>query len=453
MPQPTIICPQCLTPLHTDSCSNCGWHNSPQTGQIGQIAWQVSLNQRLPKGGCRLVTWQNMLYLHTEQTVIGLNTTTRAETWRYQVEPSHQIHSLLVWRDWLLVVLNDAGNDLLNQKPAMLLALSTKTGVVQWQIELDGSALSEPTIHADVAYLTSDTNKLYSIDGSADIGSAGRLPATAPHSIPLSPDWSWGPGAPVISNTGLIIPTCRTNQLMAFELNSGKLVWRFSAGNWFPHAPLVAENTLYIRCWDKHVYALDITTGQPRWHYKAPRDISADLCLHGNYLYVGVKDYEPNRQRAYALHTLNRHSGELLNRHAVVGTITARPIATKTGVWVATQLHTRKVASQGNLYQFDPTGQKSLQPPQTIPERFQSDLLLTDSWLLAGTRSGTFYAVYWPSAKTVAPPQPKTAHPMPSVKKLVLADQCPSCQHALTGLWQRYPRGQYCPHCGVGCLV
>jgi outer membrane protein assembly factor BamB len=73
--------------------------------------------------------------------------------------------------------------------------------------------------------------------------------------------------------------------------------------------------------------------------------------------------------------------------------VLARPIGSETALFFATDDRSRKVESQGTLYALDPSGQELLWQPYVVEQRFQSDLLLVNNLLIAGTRQGAVYAI------------------------------------------------------------
>jgi tetratricopeptide (TPR) repeat protein len=198
----------------------------------------------------------------------------------------------------------------------------------------------------------------------------------------------------------LVLPG-RCDQLIAFDIDKQETVWTFPAGAWFPNTPFWVDGLIYARCWDRHLYALDAANGQVVWRYKAPRDFSSDLWADERFVYIGTKDYQDGADsgdRAYALYILDRRTGQRVGRYEVQGHILARPVATEEAVFFATDDHNRerKIESRGTLYALDTCNlesQKLLWEPCEVEQRFQSDLLLVNDLIIAGTRQGAVYAI------------------------------------------------------------
>jgi outer membrane protein assembly factor BamB len=355
------------------------------------------LEARLPRQGVRPVAAGRLLCLPTEQSqLVAVDTTATAPEeaikWRYQLDPRYQGYSVAIWRDFVLL-----GNEYTGGFPAPqgeLILLSVHSGEEVWRLPVEAASLSVPCVNDGVTYFTVNTGWLYAVDLAAR-RELWRRKVPSP--------WSWAPAAPLLTPTGLFILPGRCEQLVAFDSKTGDFAWTFPAGGWFPHTPVWQDGLAYVRCWDRHIYALEADSGREIWRYKASRDYSSDLWVSGAYVYIGVKDYYGGAEsgtRAYALYTLDRHTGERIGRYEVQGHIEARPIAIEGAVFFATDDRDREIESQGTLYGLDAPGQQLLWPPYVVEQRFQSDLLLVDDLVIAGTRQGAVYAFRWQAVET-----------------------------------------------------
>lgn len=400
---PEIFCPECgALVLDAAICSACRWRRPATDGEIGQPAWRVALDVKLPRHGSRPVAAGHVAYFPTEGGQIvaldtGANGSDQAINWRYQLDSRYSCQGVTVWDEYLLFGTEYTGG--FPTPKGELTVLSARSGDEQWLLPLEGASVSTPAVQAGLAYFTDNTGWLYAIDLTA-------RQELWRHKI--EPPWSWAPAAPTLTPTGLLLPG-RSEQLLAFDLEKRAPAWSFSVEEaWFPHSPVWVEGTVYVRCWDRHIYALDGATGQELWRFKAPRDFNSDLWVTENYLYVGVKDYNEDgqdRSPAYALYTLDRRSGALLSRYGIDGHILARPVATPEAVFFASDDRTRLVENQGTLYALDAGGRELLWEPQVVEQRFSSDLLLVGNLLIAGARSGAIYAVPWQTVAELKSPQ------------------------------------------------
>ncbi len=398
MTLPTIFCPQCDTLiLDAKQCPTCQWLRPGTAGSVGQPVWAVALEAKLPRRESRPTAAAGLVYLPTENgQIVALNpaapTPAEVITWRYQLPGRYRCQAVAAWNDHLLL-----GNEYTGGFPAPegeLLLLSAQTGSEVWRLPVEGSSLSTPAIHQDVAYFTVNTGWLYGVD----VANRRQLQRQR-----LASPWSWAPAAPLLTPTGLLVLSSRSNQLLAIEAETGQVAWVFPTEGWFPYTPVWQDGLVYARCWDRRIYALDGANGQEVWRYQAPRDFSSDIWVGPEYLYVGVKDYQDGAAtgpRAYALHTLDRRTGQPVGRYQVPGHIYARPVATETAVFFATDERELEQDQRGALYALDPAGQNLLYPPFTAAQEFQSDLLLQADLVLAGTRPGAVYAIRWRAAET-----------------------------------------------------
>jgi len=65
--------------------------------------------------------------------------------------------------------------------------------------------------------------------------------------------------------------------------------WTFKCGNSVEGAPAIAGGVVYVASTDKHVYALDLATGKPKWKVKIGPS-KASPCVRGDRVYVGDLD-------------------------------------------------------------------------------------------------------------------------------------------------------------------
>ncbi len=399
MALPTIFCPQCdALILDSVQCSNCHWQRPSTSGDIGQPAWAVALGAKLPSRDSHPVAHGHFVYFSTDNSQIVALDVLEAEPeqvvkWKHQIDTRYRCHSLAVWDKSLLL-----GNEFLGgfpTPPGELILLHALDGEEVWRHAVEGASLSVPVVKENIAYFTVNSGWLYAVNLETR-QEAWRKKIPSP--------WSWSPAPPVFASNGLLVLPSRTDNLVAFNLETGDNAWSFSGGGWFAYSPICKDNTVYVRCWDKHIYALNQDNGQEIWRYKAPRDFSSDLFVNKDYLYIGAKDYkgdQPDGGSAYALYVLNRHSGERVNRLEIEGHVFGRPVANDTAVFFTSDDKSRVVPSGGTLYGFNATVTEMLWEPAKVEQRFQSDLVLAGNFVVAGSRQGAVYGVPWQGEETL----------------------------------------------------
>ncbi len=378
--------------METNQCPSCQWQRPAQSGELGKPAWAVAVEAKLPSKDSYIAAKGNLIFISTDNgQVIALDTLASNPDnkilWRHQIDSRYRCHNVALWKENVLLGNEFSGG--FPTPPGELILLSIETGEEVWRHAVEGASLSVPVVQENIAYFTVNTGWVYAIDLEAH----QELWRQKIHT-----KWSWSPLAPLYIDTDLLILTARNDYLVAFDINKRDVVWSFHGGGWFPYTSSYIDNTVYARCWDGAVYAIDSTTGQEKWHYKPAREFSSDLSINDRYVYVGAKDYEAGADQGaptYALYTLDRLTGETVGRHQASGRILSRPIATEEAVFFTSDDRSRVIESQGTFYALDIQGNKALWEPYVVEQRFQTDLLVVGKWIIAGTRQGAIYAMPW----------------------------------------------------------
>lgn len=100
--------------------------------------------------------------------------------------------------------------------------------------------------------------------------------------LPLSPalaDWPTFRGTP----TGLGVGDAK----LPDQLDER---WRFKTGNGIEGAPAVVDGVVYVGSADKHLYALDLKTGQQKWKLPLGSPVIASPAVRNGRVYVGTSD-------------------------------------------------------------------------------------------------------------------------------------------------------------------
>jgi outer membrane protein assembly factor BamB len=393
MTLPIIFCPQCDTLiLEAEQCPTCHWRRPGAGSEVGKPAWAVALEAKLPSQASYPLASNGCVYIPTENGHIVALDSLESDPdnvikWRHQITSRYRCHGLVAWNEYILLGNEFAGG--FPTPPGELILLNAENGDEVWRHSVEGASLSVPAVHNNIALFSVNSGWLYAVDLEAR-QELWRQKIYVP--------WSWAPTAPMLTPSGLLLLTGRSNQLVAFDIEKRDVAWTFSGGGWFALTPVWVDGTVYARCWDRHIYAIDGTNGQEIWRYKASRDYSSDLWVNETYLYIGVKDYQAGAEQGsgtYALYTLDRRTGKRLGRYEVPGHVFARPVATDEAVFFATDDRSPVIESQGTFYALDARGQELLWEPYVVEQRFQSDLLLVGDWVIAGTRQGAVYAIPW----------------------------------------------------------
>jgi outer membrane protein assembly factor BamB len=93
-----------------------------------------------------------------------------------------------------------------------------------------------------------------------------------------------------IEDDGIIYIGSFDGHLYALEAESGKELWRFRTGGGIYGSCLVNEGRLYFGSQDSYVYAVDTTTGKEIWRFKTGAEVGSAPTIHEGVLYIGSYD-------------------------------------------------------------------------------------------------------------------------------------------------------------------
>src|SRR5438045_2113972 len=100
---------------------------------------------------------------------------------------------------------------------------------------------------------------------------------TAP-AAPVAADWPLFRGNPLMTGVG--------QAKLPDQLQEK---WTFKCGRGVESAPAVVNGVVYVASLDKHLYALDLGTGKPKWKVKLGAS-KASPAVKGDRVYVGDLD-------------------------------------------------------------------------------------------------------------------------------------------------------------------
>ena len=69
---------------------------------------------------------------------------------------------------------------------------------------------------------------------------------------------------PAVSQ-GRLFAGCNDGRLHAFDVRTGRALWKYQTNGPVQSSPSVAGETVYFGSWDGHLYALDVADGALRW--------------------------------------------------------------------------------------------------------------------------------------------------------------------------------------------
>jgi serine/threonine-protein kinase len=95
---------------------------------------------------------------------------------------------------------------------------------------------------------------------------------------------------------GLVFFGSKDKHVYAVDASTGESRWTFKTGKAVITTPVVADGVVYAASEDKHLYALDAQTGDKRWSFSPGKEISATPAAGQGMVFFGCKD-----KQVYAL--------------------------------------------------------------------------------------------------------------------------------------------------------
>jgi outer membrane protein assembly factor BamB len=133
-----------------------------------------------------------------------------------------------------------------------LYALDKATGETKWTFPAGGEIACQPLVVGDTVYFGADDGKLYSV------GTDGKQKWTfaAKEAVYTSPVYA----------NGRVLFGSNDSDFYAVYFQDGAQQWVCTEPAYtIESKPYVDGNTVYFGAWDKHLYAVDIDTGQLKW--------------------------------------------------------------------------------------------------------------------------------------------------------------------------------------------
>jgi outer membrane protein assembly factor BamB len=104
---------------------------------------------------------------------------------------------------------------------------------------------------------------------------------------PSPADWPVFRGSPEMSGVAAVKPRPDAAAGLPDQLAER---WTFKTGNAIDGAPALVAGVVFVASADKHLYAVDLKTGQQKWKVKLGAPMKASPAFRGNRVYVGDVD-------------------------------------------------------------------------------------------------------------------------------------------------------------------
>lgn len=203
----------------------------------------------------------------------------------------------------------DANTAYVGSTDGNLYAIDLSSGAQKWKFATEARITSSPAVEQGVVYFSSYDGKFYAVDCSTGklkwkFQTAGEHRFTARHihgSLPeaeLMPDpFDFYLSSPTLSG-GAVYFGSGDGNVYSLDAASGKLNWKFQAGDVVHASPAVSNGVVFIGSWDSYFYALDAATGKQVWRFKTGEDpdthnqvgIQSSAAVADGIVYFGCRD-------------------------------------------------------------------------------------------------------------------------------------------------------------------
>lgn len=207
--------------------------------------------------------------------------------------------------------------------------------------------------------------------------------------------WKFQTGAGIYSspvvNSNRIYFGSSDRHLYAVDKTSGRQIWKFETKGPVNSSPAIHQNSVIFSSTDGNIYAVDKNTGKLLWKFKTKGEQRYDLwdyylsspAIHNNVVYIGSGD-----STVYALRT---DSGKPLWSYKTNGVVHATPVLKDHMVFTGSY--------DGNLYALDSRSGKLIWKFKTVGDanfpkgEIQRAALVHDNTVFFGSRDYNIYAL------------------------------------------------------------
>jgi outer membrane protein assembly factor BamB len=182
-----------------------------------------------------------------------------------------------------------AANDL-----GVLHALS-RDGRVLWTFDSGKAVRAQPRLIGRHVYLHSDSGFLHQLDARSGAESwRARIATELPPRVPPGEKgtrWDrYGSGA--VADATHIYVASRDRHLYALDIRTGQERWRVAAGDILTATPALHGDTVIFAAFDGEVRAVARRDGATRWRYDARLAVPGDLTVAAGRVLLGSRSYD-----------------------------------------------------------------------------------------------------------------------------------------------------------------
>jgi len=247
-----------------------------KTGDLLPHIWGWEYFQSTP------VVERNVLYVGAGDGICyALQASDGKVLWQFKTKG--RIRSTPVVYDKSLLV---AGYD------GVLYVLDKTTGTEQWRFETEGAHLKSEDFGWDRNAI--DATPMISngkiVFGSRDGNVYCVDMATKKQLWKFTYGPTWSLSSPLVNDGKVFVGWSDNNLFSAIDLQTGKAVWKYEAGDYVYSSPVLAGNTVMVGSSDEKFYGFDAATGKLQWSFKTQGSIYSSPVMDGATVYIGSDD-------------------------------------------------------------------------------------------------------------------------------------------------------------------
>ncbi len=152
--------------------------------------------------------------------------------------------------------------------------------------------------------------------------------------------------------------------------------WKFECEDEVRGSANIANNTVYVGCYDNNLYALNAENGDFLWKYPTEGGIVSKPAIHDNYVFFGSEDYR--------VHVVSARTGKLIWTYYTDGAVRSSPFIAEGHIFIGSDdgyLHAINLVSGRRAWKIE-TG---------APIRSTPFVHVADETIYFGTEDGMMY--------------------------------------------------------------
>ncbi|AYB32140.1 PQQ-binding-like beta-propeller repeat protein [Chryseolinea soli] len=174
----------------------------------------------------------------------------------------------------------------------VLYVLDKTKGTLQWRYETEGAHLKSEDFGWDRNAIDATpvvtNNKIVFGSRDGNLYAVDMTTKTLVWKFTYGPTWSIS--SPLVHQGKVFVGWSDNKLFSAVDLQTGKEVWKYEAGDYVYSSPVVAGNTVIVGSGDNKLYGFDATNGKVQWTFKTQGSIYSSPVLDSATVYIGSDD-------------------------------------------------------------------------------------------------------------------------------------------------------------------